>query len=301
MPYSHKQQIRQLQTTDIYRIERLMHTSEYVYQRFTVAELPLLLKRYPASGMCHGTTLYGFLLSQIFDLPCAWIGGFGVSWTESKNYRVILTQLLEHVSGDLMAKGVRYLHYSGNDVENDWLRTILLNFGFIPYRRLYAYDKFNFSIPTEGNQQVLIRPVRVGASHDPYVMQESPNDIPDLLTIEAACFEDLWRNNSITFRDIADTHPYFVVAELDGKVVGYQFNTQDDDAGYLVRIAVHPSVSGQGIGARLMAEAMRFFQRARVSRIMLNTQEDNYHAHRLYERFGFVRLQQTGFVLRKML
>jgi GNAT superfamily N-acetyltransferase len=296
MRHSNQQQIRQLQIADTYTLERLIRTSEYVYQRFTIAELPLLLKRYPASGMYHGTTLYGFLLSQIFDLPCAWIGGFGVSWTESKNYLAILTQLLEHVSERLVAQGVRYLHYSGNDVGHDWLRRILLNLGFIPYRQLYAYDKFDFSMPTEGNQQVHIRPVRIDTRH-----YDGPNDMSDLLRIEAACFEDLWRNDSIAFRDIADTHPYFVVAELDGRVIGYQFNAQDDEAGYLVRIAVHPSVSGQGVGARLMAEAMRFFKRAQVSRIMLNTQEDNYHAHRLYEWFGFVRLKQTGFVLRKVL
>jgi ribosomal-protein-alanine N-acetyltransferase len=293
MPHSHQQQIRPLQTTDAYTIERMMHTSEYIYQRFTIAELPLLLQRYPASGIYHETTLYGFLLSQILDLPCAWIGGFGVSWTENKNYRKILAQLLEHISTCLTAKGVRYLHYSGNDIERDWLRTILLTQGFIPYRQLHAYDKFDFSTPTQGNQQIHVRPVRMNT--------DSPNDIPALLTIEAACFEDLWRYDSIAFRDIANTHPYFVVAELNGKVVGYQFNTQDDDLGYLVRIAVHPSVNGQGIGARLMTEAIHFFQRAHVSRIMLNTQEDNHHAHRLYEWFGFIRLPQTGFVLRKSL
>ncbi|HBE25760.1 MAG TPA: N-acetyltransferase, partial [Ktedonobacter sp.] len=41
------------------------------------------------------------------------------------------------------------------------------------------------------------------------------------------------------------------------------------------------------------------FKKAHVSRIMLNTQDDNNHAHRLYEWFGFVRIQQKGFVLRK--
>ena len=92
-----------------------------------------------------------------------------------------------------------------------------------------------------------------------------------------------------------------MVAELNGQVVGYQFNTIDADAGYLVRIAVHPSVNGQGIGARLMTEAIKFFANARVSRIMLNTQDNNTHAHRLYEWFGFVRIEQMGFVLRKNL
>ena len=94
---------------------------------------------------------------------------------------------------------------------------------------------------------------------------------------------------------------YFVVATLNDKVVGYQFNALDSNLGYLVRIAVHPSVNGQGIGARLMAEAVRFFQQEQVSRIMLNTQDTNTHAHSLYEWFGFIRIHQQGFVLRKPL
>ena len=126
-------------------------------------------------------------------------------------------------------------------------------------------------------------------------------DIPALLAIEEACFEEMWRYDAASFQDIAATHPYFVVAELNGEVVGYQFNALDDEFGYLVRIAVHPSVSSRGIGARLMAEAIHYFERARVLRIMLNTQDDNTHAHRLYEWFGFVRIQQVGFVLRKYL
>src|SRR5437588_8953478 len=111
----------------------------------------------------------------------------------------------------------------------------------------------------------------------------------------------MWRSETISFHDIPATHPYFVVAELKGKVVGYQFNALDGEYGYLVRIAVHPLVGKQGIGARLMAEAISFFEQARVLRIMLNTQDDNAYAHRLYEWFGFVRIQQIGFVLRKIL
>ena len=51
----------------------------------------------------------------------------------------------------------------------------------------------------------------------------------------------------------------------------------------------------------LMAEAIHFFEEAQVLRILLNTQDDNTHAHRLYEWFGFIRTRQVGFVLRKLL
>ncbi|HTI14856.1 MAG TPA: GNAT family N-acetyltransferase [Dictyobacter sp.] len=289
MLYDHAH-VRALNTNDIYAIERLLRTSEYVYQRFTLTELPLLLKRYPAVGMLHNTSLHGFLLTQVTSKPAAWISGFGISWTMSQEYIQIFLALLDQLTQNMRSQGLRYLHYSGNDTNHDWLRNVLLGRGgFMPYRTLYSYDKYDYGIPAQGNQQVTLRPVDLS------------RDMQALLQLEDACFEELWRYNSIAFADIAETHPYFVVAELNGAVIGYQFNALEDHYGYLVRIAVHPSVNHQGIGARLMAEAVRFFQQANVSRIMLNTQEDNYHAHRLYEWFGFIRLQQEGFVLRKTL
>jgi len=294
MPRS-SERVRKLGSDDLPLVERLLRTSEYIYQRFTLEELPALLKHYPTVGLFSGDTLLSFLLSQTVNAPSAWIGGFGVSWTESRAYVKMIRTLLEYLAPLLIARRVRYLHYSGTDVEQDWLRDVLLPLGFSPYRLLYAYDKFDYTVPTQGNLSVTVRPVE-------------ERDIPALLTIEQACFEDLWRYDALSFRDIAQTHPYFVVAEVPainrgttGRVVGYQFNALDGEFGYLVRIAVHPSVGGQGIGARLMSEAIRFFKGARVSRIMLNTQEDNTYAHRLYEWFGFIRIQQVGFVLRKQL
>ncbi|MGB8344489.1 MAG: GNAT family N-acetyltransferase [Ktedonobacteraceae bacterium] len=280
--------IRVLKGDDLAQILRLLRTSEYGYQRFTLDELPNLLAHYPALGVFSGPSLHSFLLSQTVYPPSAWIAGFCVSWTESNSYQRFMTALLERMTPLLIARKVRYLHYSGNDIDQDWLRTVLLGLGFLPYRLLYAYDKYDFAMPTRGNQQVIVRPFEL-------------RDVPALLAIEDACFEDLWRYDALAFRNIAATHPYFVVAELNGSVVGYQFNTIDYGSGYLVRIAVHPSVNSRGIGARLMAEAITFFQKAAVGRIMLNTQDDNVHAHRLYEWFGFVRLRQRGFVLRKTL
>lgn len=289
---------RLLTGNDILAIERLLRTSEYIYQRFTSEELPLLLQHYPAVGLFSGNSLQGFLLSQSVNAPASWIGGFGVSWTESRDYQRILFLLLEQLSTALMRRNVQYLHYSGNDEERDWLRALLLTKGFVPYRQLYAYDKFDYSIPTTGNGVVRVRPVKLPSQQ---AKKGETNDMEALLAIEKVCFEDLWRYDATGFIDIATTHPYFVVAELNEQVVGYQFNALDGNFGYLVRIAVHPSVNRQGIGARLMAEAVRFFQQEKVSRIMLNTQDNNVHAHHLYEWFGFIRIHQQGFVLRKQL
>ena len=281
-------QVRLLTSKDLPLVQRLLNTSEFIYQRFTLEELPMLLKHYPALGMFNGDSMSGFLLSQTMNPPSAWIGGFGVSWTASREYISILEMLLEQLAKHLIKRGVRYLYYSGNDMQNDWLRDVLLVRGFALHQLLYAYDKYDYSVPSTGNPDVKLRPVE-------------KRDLPALLAIEEVCFEDFWRYDALSFEDIAATHPYFVVAELNSKVVGYQFNALEDEFGYLIRIAVHPSVNGQGVGVRLMSEAITFFQQAHVLRIMLNTQDDNSRAHRLYEWFGFVRIVQTGFVLRKAL
>ena len=281
-------QVRLLTSNDLPLVERLLNTSEFIYQRFSLEELPMLLKHYPAVGMLNGDSMSGFLLSQTVNPPSAWIGGFGVSWTASREYISILETLLEQLTKHLIKRGVRYLYYSGNDMQEDWLRDILLVRSFALHRLLYAYDKFDYSVPSTGNPEVQLRPVE-------------NRDIPALLAIEKACFEDFWRYDALSFENIVATHPYFVVAELNNKVVGYQFNALEDEFGYLVRIAVHPSVNGQGVGVRLMSAAITFFQQAHVLRIMLNTQDDNTRAHRLYEWFGFVRIVQRGFVLRKAL
>jgi ribosomal protein S18 acetylase RimI-like enzyme len=281
-------QVRLLTSNDLPLVQRLLNASEFIYQRFTLEELPMLLKHYPAGGMFSGDSMSGFLLSQTVNPPSAWIGGFGVSWTASSEYISILETLLEQQTRHLIKRGVRYLYYSGNDIQQDWLRDILIARSFTLHRLLYSYDKYNYNVPSTGNPDVKLRSVE-------------KRDIPALLAIEEACFEDFWRYDAHSFEDIAATHPYFVVAELNSNVVGYQFNALEDEFGYLIRIAVHPSVNGQGVGVRLMSEAITFFQQAHILSIMLNTQDDNTRAHRLYEWFGFVRINQTGFVLRKAL
>src|SRR2546430_9028198 len=242
MPRSFEE-VRILTSGDIPQVRRLLETSEYIYQRFTLDELPSILAHYPALGVFNGSSLRGFILSQTVHAPSAWIAGFCVSWTENRAYARKKKNLLEQLAPHLAAQGIHHLHYSGNDVENDWLHDVLLTQGFVPYRSLYAYDKFDYRIPTQGNQQVVIRPFQA-------------RDIPALLNIEEASFEDLWRYDAVSFHDIAATHPYFVVADLDGKENCYQFNALGDEYGCLVCIALHPSNRGGRIRARFIAVAI---------------------------------------------
>ncbi len=288
------QEVRALQRADEAAIRHILTTSDYIHYRFSPEELPRLLDTSPAVGVfstpqgrlarLNQPTLLAFLLTNEIALPVGWIGGFGVAWGEGARYVEYLDLLLPPLIQALRAQGVRSLYYSGGDLDSDWLRDHLEARGFRIVSLLRSYDKIDYAIPAQGNQQVRVRAF-------------TPTDIPSLVEIDRLGFDDLWRHDGPAFLEIAATYPYFVVAEDEQGVAGYQFNIVDSSIGYLVRIAVHPRAQGKGIGVRLMAEAIRYFRQQGASRIILNTEEDNTRAQRLYEYFGFFLTRPQGFAL----
>ncbi|HEX9414104.1 MAG TPA: GNAT family N-acetyltransferase [Ktedonobacterales bacterium] len=288
--------VRDLAPGDVGAVQRLLQTSDHVYRRFTTEELPHVLATYPALGLfsvppgplAHITagTLQAYLLINALVPPSAWIGGFGVVWSASERFADYLDLLLPALERAAARRGAGSLYYSGNDMEGDWLRAALEARGFRLITTLRSYDKDDSAIPTWGNPHVVVRPF-VEA------------DLPGVLAVEEEAFAQLWRHDAAGFLEVNQTYPYFVVAGDATGIVGYQFNAVDSGSGYLVRIAVHPRAAGQGIGTRLMAEAIRYFSGRSAHQILLNTEETNYRARRLYERFGFSAVPPHGFVLGK--
>jgi ribosomal-protein-alanine N-acetyltransferase len=280
--------VRELSPRDQPAMRRLMSTSEYLYCRFGPEELPRLLTHKSGVAAFSGQSLQAFLLANILAPPSVWIGGFGVAWSEGHRFARYLDLLLPPFIAAVRRAGAESLYYTGGDLDSDWLKDVLLVRQFHLLTTLRSYDKEDFWVPTEGNQKVIVRPFERA-------------DLSELLEVEAACFAQYWRYDAASFLEIAEMYPYFVVAVQDGHVIGYQFNTVDSGMGFLVRIAVHPALNSRGIGARLMTEAVRFFQREHVWKIALNTEEMNHHAHRLYEWFGFHLVPPQGFVLERPL
>lgn len=85
--------------------------------------------------------------------------------------------------------------------------------------------------------------------------------------------------------------PGFLVATVDGRVVGYVVADTVPNAGrtlgHVKDIAVHPDYRGRGIGAQLLGSALTVMREKRASRVRLEVRESNDSAIRLYRRFGF--------------
>ena len=115
-------------------------------------------------------------------------------------------------------------------------------------------------------------------------------DVPAVSRIERASFSDPWTPASFAGL-VSETGVLFNVADAGGRVVGYTVVWTAADEAELANIAVDPDVRGQGVGRRLLDQAMAA-ARARGAAVMfLEVRESNAAARALYAQRGF---EQVG-------
>jgi len=81
--------------------------------------------------------------------------------------------------------------------------------------------------------------------------------------------------------------PYFFVAEVKGKVVGFSQFTVPNQQGMteLVAIYLYPDYQGKGIGSAFLKEGIKYLKD--VKEIQLNVEKDNHIGRQFYEAKGF--------------
>lgn len=92
-----------------------------------------------------------------------------------------------------------------------------------------------------------------------------------------------------------DPDTRFIVAELDGQVVGYNIPTNNDDGKGIRRpsaLYVLPGHQGKGIGSMLLTESLNWLEADRYE-TQLHVVANNLDTIKLYERFGF---QEAGLI-----
>ncbi len=155
-------------------------------------------------------------------------------------------------------------------------QTPFLEAGFAPRESLYLLRHDLARIPTAG-ELTKIRNARRG-------------DLDDVLRIDREGFDDFWvfdRNAIAHARKATPNHRY-VVATIDRTIVGYAITGHAGRTGYLQRLGVAESARRQGIGGQLIADSLTWARRAGAQEVLVNTQEINDTARRVYERHGFV-------------
>jgi GNAT superfamily N-acetyltransferase len=125
------------------------------------------------------------------------------------------------------------------------------------------------------------------------------SDRPTVLCLDNLSFDTFWRLDEQSLDDALHATPtvrFRLVLDGDG-VVGYAITGRAARQGYLQRLAVHPRGRGRGHSRTLVADALDWLRRRGTTRALVNTQEHNAAALRLYESCGFRRLPTSLCVL----
>jgi len=111
-----------------------------------------------------------------------------------------------------------------------------------------------------------------------------------VLDVDHRAFPPFWRLDEGGLEDAIRATPQarFRVAD-PSRVIGYAVTGRSGRRGYLQRLAVEPGNHGEGVGAALAVDGLRWLRRWRVEQAVVNTQLDNERALALYERLGFER------------
>lgn len=135
--------------------------------------------------------------------------------------------------------------------------------------------------------------------HAPLVVRPATRgDLARIHEIERVAFSDPWSLQS--FGDLlANPRVLFAVAERDerggrggglGGVVGYVVAWFVVDEAEVANVAVAPEARGQGVGARLLDEALAVARRHGAASVYLEVRDSNVAARALYASRGFVQI-----------
>ncbi len=111
-----------------------------------------------------------------------------------------------------------------------------------------------------------------------------PGDLQTVSSLEDLCFKDPYPPYFIS--QLAEANPEtFLVAEVNGHLVGYVVADRWMDHDHLVSIAVHPKERMKGIGERLLLALEARLGRTRP--IRLEVRKNNLPALEMYRKHGF--------------
>ena len=116
----------------------------------------------------------------------------------------------------------------------------------------------------------------------------SLDDLPSVRIVDEAAFQPIWRNSLPSLEIAFQQSDIATVAELEGEIIGYQISTGTAGGGHLARLAVHPTQQGRRIGKSLLLDMLSRYKRRGITRVTVNTQQNNPSSLILYQKAGFI-------------
>ncbi len=121
------------------------------------------------------------------------------------------------------------------------------------------------------------------------IRQMLMQDVSAIAELEKICFSDPWSENSIA-SELDNRLSYWLVAEVDSRVVGYVGSQSVLDGADMMNLAVSPDYRRQGIGEALVEALVAHLKQKNIIVLLLEVRVSNTSAIALYEKLGFVQV-----------
>ena len=123
---------------------------------------------------------------------------------------------------------------------------------------------------------------------DMILRQADVRDVDAIYEIEQLCFPDPWSRESIMTEFTENPRAFYVVAEIEGEVVGYAGLWWIEDEGHITNVAVKPGCRNRRIGSHIIEALLDHTGREGIRHYTLEVRESNIAARALYEKYGFL-------------
>ena len=115
-------------------------------------------------------------------------------------------------------------------------------------------------------------------------------DVPQVHEIELKTFHTPWTYQSFVDEMTTNKCARYVVAEDDGKILGYAGAWLVFDEGHITNIAVDEAARGRGIGTMVTKALMQYAANMGVQYMTLEVRKSYLVAQGLYKKLGFIEL-----------
>ena len=118
-----------------------------------------------------------------------------------------------------------------------------------------------------------------------------PTDVKDMVIVEHLCFDDPWTEEMLRQQLENTKIATYIVAELEGRVVGYIGFWAFSNECQINNVAVSPALQGQHIGTLLLETAIDATRAVGIRYWTLEVRAGNEPAKALYRKHGY---EETG-------
>jgi ribosomal-protein-alanine N-acetyltransferase len=144
----------------------------------------------------------------------------------------------------------------------------------------FVVEIFRMNVQDSNNQNKENKAIKV------YVRWMVRRDFPEVLAIEQSCFEFPWKEEDF-IHCLQQRNCIGMVAEYEGRVVGFMIYEVPKNRIHLLNIATTPEFRRRGVAGQMIQKLVGKLANQRRSRIVLEVRETNLPALVFFRALGF--------------